>query len=167
MNKAVFFDRDGVINREVGEYVYEVSKFSFNDGILQCMKFFMKQGFRLFIITNQGGIAKNLYTSEDVQTLHDFMLNLLAEQNIIIDEIYYCPHHSKFEKCICRKPDSLMIEKAMARFRIDPLKSYFFGDKDTDYQAGIKAGLKSVKIVKNENLMNNKNIRDIMKVIEE
>ncbi|MFC2120743.1 D-glycero-alpha-D-manno-heptose-1,7-bisphosphate 7-phosphatase [Bacteroidota bacterium] len=167
MNRAIFFDRDGVINYEVGDYVYLIEKFRLNDGVIDCLRFFQDKGYFIFIITNQGGINKKLYSIEDVEILHEHMLNLLKYKGISIDEVYFCPHHSEYERCICRKPDSLMIEKAMARFSINPSMSYFIGDKVTDFEAGEKAGLKSVRIIKNENLMKNEEIIAIMNSFNE
>jgi len=166
MNKAVFFDRDGVINYEVGNYVYEIDKFKINPGVIQCLHELQNKNYLIIIITNQGGIAKKLYSREDVIQLHDHMISLFEKKNICITEIYYCPHHSRFENCICRKPDSLMLEKAISRFNIDKAKSYFFGDKITDYEAGIKAGLHSVKVEKNSNLLKVKEIKFILNSVD-
>jgi D-glycero-D-manno-heptose 1,7-bisphosphate phosphatase len=162
MTKAVFFDRDGVINYEIGNYVYAIDKFKINNGVIEFIQLLQKEAFIIIIITNQGGIAKKLYTRKDVEKLHDHMLQCFKKNNIHIDEIYYCPHHRISERCICRKPDSLMLEKAMARFNIDPTKSYFIGDKETDYEAGLKAGLNAIKIEKNANLMNIVKIKAII-----
>jgi D-glycero-D-manno-heptose 1,7-bisphosphate phosphatase len=80
------------------------------------------------------------------------MISLLNEHNIRISEIYYCPHHSDNENCMCRKPKSISIEKALARFDIDPQKSWFIGDRDTDMEAARKAGLKGIKVKANQNM---------------
>jgi len=153
MNKAVFLDRDGVINREIGEYVFSEDKFVLNDNLISGLKLLQKNGFLLIIITNQGGIAKGLYTKDDVEKLHEQLLSCLSDNQITISEIYYCPHHSDVENCLCRKPNSLMLEKAIARFNIDVSQSYMIGDNDRDIEAGEKAGLKSFKINANENIL--------------
>ena len=145
MNKAIFLDRDGVINKEIG-YVYRLEDFILTDDIIPSLKKFQNAGFIFVIITNQSGIAKALYTHEDVAKIHTHLLSLMKENGIIISEIYYCPHHPDVEPCICRKPDSGMIEKAVARFNIDISRSYFIGDKERDVQAGEKAGVKSILI---------------------
>lgn len=166
MEKAVFFDRDGVINREVGDYVYEINKFQINEGVIEFIQKLKNKGYYIIIITNQGGIAKKLYTRNDVENLHEHMLKCFEKGDIVIDEIYYCPHHATLEKCICRKPDSLMLEKAIARFNIDPSKSYFIGDKETDYEAGKKAGLNAIKIAKNGNLIQMDKVKAIINSTE-
>ena len=145
MNKAIFLDRDGVINKEIG-YVFRTEDFVLTDDIIPSLKKFRDAGFLFIVITNQSGIAKELYTYEDVSKVHAHMLGLLNEHGISIAEIYYCPHHPDVESCICRKPDSGMIEKAIARFNIDASKSYFIGDKERDIQAAEKAGLKAFLI---------------------
>ena len=145
MTKAIFLDRDGVINKEIG-YVYRVEDFILTDDIIPSLKKLQEAGFIFIVVTNQSGIAKELYTHEDVAKVHAHMLKLLTENGIKISEIYYCPHHSDVEPCICRKPDSGMFEKAIARFNIDISKSFLIGDKERDIQAGEKAGVKSILI---------------------
>ena len=145
MNKAVFLDRDGVINKEIG-YVFRVEDFVITDDIIPSLKKLQQAGFIFVVITNQSGIAKELYTHEDVARVHAHMLSILNENGISISEIYYCCHHPDVEPCICRKPDSGMVEKAIARFNIDVSKSFFIGDKERDIQAAEKAGVKGFLI---------------------
>ncbi|MCG3167356.1 MAG: D-glycero-alpha-D-manno-heptose-1,7-bisphosphate 7-phosphatase [Bacteroidia bacterium] len=149
MNKAAFLDRDGVINVDVLDYTSKIKDFKFLPGVFEGLKQLQEKGYLLIVITNQGGIAKGLYTKEDVDTLHTWMCAELAKQGITITEIYFCPHHDVSGKCLCRKPGSLMLEKAMARFDIDATQSFFMGDKDTDAQAAERAGVMSVKVVVN------------------
>ncbi len=149
MKKAAFLDRDGVINVDVLDYTSRVENFEFLPGVFDGLKSLQKKGFLLIVITNQGGIAKGLYTEEDVDTLHQWMCNQLEQNGIHITEIYFCPHHDVSGKCLCRKPGSLMFEKAMARFDIDMKQSFFMGDKETDVQAAIAAGVRPVKVVVN------------------
>jgi len=154
MHKAIFLDRDGVINYDIDDsYIYTVSEFKINPGVVETLKRFTDKGYMLIIISNQGGIAKGIYTHENVEKIHRYLLSELKKHGIDITEIYYCPHHSSIEKCLCRKPDSLLIEKAISRFRVDPGKSWFIGNSESDIQAGLKAGLKIIKINTNENLL--------------
>ncbi len=154
MKKAIFLDRDGVINKEVGNYVYKVSDFIINEGVFEALKLLQDADYLLIIITNQGGIAKNIYTKQDVDKVHGFLNSELQKHNIKLTEIYYCPHHNEVNNiCLCRKPNSIMIEKAIARFNIDVNKSYMIGDRNRDVEAGEKAGLKTVKILSNENIL--------------
>jgi D-glycero-D-manno-heptose 1,7-bisphosphate phosphatase len=149
MNKAAFLDRDGVINVDVLDYTSQIKDFTLLPGVFEGLKQLQNSGYLLIIITNQGGIAKGLYTKEDVDTLHNWMCAELAKQGIILTAIYFCPHHDVSGKCLCRKPGSIMLEKAMARFDIDATQSFFMGDKDTDVQAAERAGVRPVKVVVN------------------
>lgn len=153
MKKAVFLDRDGVINCERGEYNYRIENFTINEGVIECLKNFQKAGFILIIISNQGGIAKGIYKKENIEQIHRYLVEVFEKQGIFLTEIYYCPHHSDIENCLCRKPDSLLIEKSIARFKINPSESFFIGDKETDVIAAKKAGLNPVMIKPNENLL--------------
>ena len=152
MNKAVFFDRDGVINFDPGDYTYLLNEFKINDGIIPALKKLTENGYLLVIITNQGGIAKQIYTHNEVKAIHQFLEGELKKSNIELTEIYYCPHHSDKEKCLCRKPGSLLIEKAIARFNIDPKNSFMIGDKQRDIEAAEGAGVKGIKVNLNENI---------------
>ncbi len=153
MQKAIFLDRDGVINSDVGHYyIYKPEQFTLNNGLVKALNAWQKKGYIFIVISNQGGIARGTYTKNDVEKVHKRFMALMDKHNIHITEIYYCPHHNKFEKCLCRKPDSLMIEKAIARFNIDIEKSYMIGDNQKDIEAAEKAGLKAIKIKSNQNL---------------
>ncbi len=154
MNKAIFLDRDGVINVERGDYTWLLEDFKLNDGLIEALKIFREKKYHLIVITNQGGIAKGLYKKEEVEYLHLHLVRALKNHRIELAEIYYCPHHPDIGKCICRKPDSQLLEKAIARFSIDASLSYFIGDADRDVEAGKKAGVKTIKIDPNSSLMN-------------
>lgn len=154
-NKAVFLDRDGVINNDTGHYyIYKVCDVVINDGVVDFLFKVQSAGFMLIIISNQGGIAKGIYTKADVDKVNSYIIDYMHSKGVEITDSYYCPHHSDIGNCLCRKPDSLLLEKAMARYDIDPDKSFFIGDGERDIEAGVKAGLKSIKIERNENLMN-------------
>ncbi len=149
MNKAAFLDRDGVINVDVMDYTSKINDFTFLPGVFEGLKTLQENGYLLIVITNQGGIAKGMYTKEDVESLHNWMRIELGKHDIRITELYFCPHHDVSGKCLCRKPGSIMLEKAMARFDIDATQSFFMGDKDTDAQAAVGAGVRPVKVVVN------------------
>ncbi len=152
MNKAVFLDRDGVINHDPGDYTYNLSEFKLNDGIVENLKKLYNNGFLIILITNQGGISKKIYTHQNVEEIHRYFKNELKKAGVELAEIYYCPHHSINEECICRKPSPLMIQKAMARFDIDPAKSFMIGDKDRDVASAEAAGVKGIKVEINSNI---------------
>jgi D-glycero-D-manno-heptose 1,7-bisphosphate phosphatase len=153
MNKAVFIDRDGVINNDEGlYYIYKPSDFKLNSGIIENLLRLKKAGYLLIIISNQGGIGKKLYTKNDSDHLHTILNNKLIETGISIEEFYFCPHHPDTGNCLCRKPDSLLFEKAIARFGIDPDKSYVIGDSPRDIEAAEKAGIKGILVHKNSDI---------------
>lgn len=152
-NKAIFLDRDGVINIDNPNYTYRVEDFIFCNHIFEALKKLQDAGFLLIIITNQSGINKGIYTHQQVVELHQYMLNEFEKHKIKIDEIYYSPHHPDVTKSISRKPDSMMVEKAIARFNINPETSYFIGDRERDIEAGKKAGVKGILINSNDSLL--------------
>ena len=150
MNKAVFLDRDGVINYDPDDYIYRMEDFRFLDNLFQIASEITKRGYRLIVITNQGGMDKKRYSGEDVERLHAHIEKAFKANNTPITEIYYCPHHSDLQKCLCRKPGSLMVERALAKYNIDPAQSYFIGDKQRDIVCAEGAGVKGIKIDVNQ-----------------
>ena len=151
-NKAIFLDRDGVLIAERGDYTWLLEDLKINAGVSEALQKFSSQGFLLIVISNQAGIAKGLYTKQDADYLHLHISRNLSLSGIQIEEYYYCPHHPLTGKCICRKPDSGLLEKAIARFNIDPEKSYFIGDTERDIIAGSKAGVNTILIEPNSDL---------------
>jgi D-glycero-D-manno-heptose 1,7-bisphosphate phosphatase len=151
MNKAIFLDRDGVINVERG-YTHRLEDFVILPDLMEVLQLFQKNGYLLIVVSNQSGIAKELYKQSEVEVLHDFMIKEFTRNNIVLSEIYYCRHHPDVGRCICRKPDSLFVEKALARFNIAPAISYFIGDKERDVEAAEKAGVKGILIEANISL---------------
>ena len=117
VRKALFLDRDGVVNTDHG-YVYKIKDFQFRDGIFEFAKLFAENGYFIFIITNQSGIGRKYYSEEDFQILTEWMLEKFKRNEIDIDGVFHCPH-SPEDKCRCRKPDIGMIEKVMERFPVD------------------------------------------------
>lgn len=147
MNKAVFLDRDGVIN-DPGSlyYVFRRKDFFIKEGVIELLSSLQNRDYLLFVITNQGGVSKGEYTLEDVYELHAYMERLLEEKGIYLSGVYFCPHHDTIENCLCRKPKPLMLEKALAAFGIDPGQSWMIGDKETDMEAGKRAGLRTILV---------------------
>lgn len=153
MYKAVFLDRDGVINQEIGDYVYKIEDFKFNTGLFTALRLLKEYDYKLIVVTNQGGIAKGRYTHNEVNDLHNFMLEKFLEEGIKIDDVFFCPHHHTIAPCLCRKPNSLMIEKAIAKYHLDTSRSFLIGDNENDILAGEKAGVKGVLIESNTNIL--------------
>lgn len=151
--KAIFLDRDGVINdNSIAYYIYQKEKFVLNEGVIDSLKILQSKGYIFIVITNQGGIAKGLYNNQDVRELNAYLVDTLKNEGIIIQEIFHCPHHSDISKCLCRKPGSLLFEKAIAQFHIDSEQSFMIGDSDRDIVAAERVGLKGIKVKANGNL---------------
>ena len=160
MKKVIFLDRDGVINDPQGHYyIYRIEDFVINQGIVEGLQLLRDLGYEFVIISNQGGISKGEFTVEDADRLHTHLVSEFRSQGIEFLSIYYCPHHDTIEKCLCRKPGPLMLEKAIARHEIDPTRSWFIGDKQSDIRAGEKAGIKTILIEKNQD------IREVLNLI--
>ena len=143
MRAGLFLDRDGVINRERGDYTFQVSDFEIIPGVLEALQLFRKGGFKIFIITNQSGISQGLYTHEDVKNCHDYMQEQLHHQ---IDEIYYSPYHPNITESLSRKPGSLLFEKAIAKYTIDPKASWMIGDRERDLIPAKKLGMSTILV---------------------
>ena len=139
MNKALFLDRDGVINKEKN-YLYKIEDFEFIDGVFETCRYFQKKGYLIIIITNQAGIARKKYSENDFKILTDWMLKEFENKDIKILKVYHCPHHPDFSgECECRKPKPKMILDAQNEFNIDLKKSILIGDKNSDIEAGLNA----------------------------
>ena len=153
MDKALFLDRDGIINID-SAYVYQPEKFIFVEGIFKLCQFFSRQGYQLFIITNQAGIGRGYYTEDDFKTLMTWVSAEFLKHKLIIKKSYYCPHHptaglGDYKKnCDCRKPNAGMILQAAEEFNLDLSQSILIGDKTGDIEAGKKAGLKKNYLIK-------------------
>ena len=146
-NKAIFLDRDGVINVEKN-YVYRIEDFEFKEGIFEFCELVQQLNFRIFVITNQAGIGRGYYTTDDYDRLTDWMLAQFSSRGIHIDKVYYCPYHpvagvGEYRKSsFDRKPNPGMILKAVKEFDLDLSNSILIGDKDSDLEAGKAAGIK-------------------------
>ena len=144
---TLFLDRDGVINHRLdGQYVKNADEFEFMLGAEMAISKLSKVFKRIFIVTNQQGIAKGIMSDKDLFILHEYMLLKLKKNEGLIDRIYYCPHLAS-ESCNCRKPNTGMIQQAIIDFpEIKLAESYLIGDSDTDILAGNKMGLITIKV---------------------
>ena len=141
MNKALFLDRDGVVNVDKG-YVYLRKQFEFSESIFDLCRKYASEGYIILIITNQAGIAKGLYTEVDFKKLTAWMLKQFRKHGIIISKVYHCPHHPDIDGlCECRKPAPGMILQAIREFDLDISECILIGDKETDLEAGRRAGI--------------------------
>lgn len=150
-SKALFLDRDGVINKEIN-YLFKIEDFIFNRGIFKLCKEYQKKGYKLIVITNQAGIARGYYSEKDFNNLTNWMIDEFSKRKITIDKVYHCPHHPNFTGlCSCRKPEIGLIKKAQVEFNLNLSKSILIGDKMSDIQAGKNAGIGSnILIEKNK-----------------
>jgi len=148
MKKAIFLDRDGVINEDIG-YTYRIDDFKLLKGVLEGLRVFRKLDYEIIIVTNQAGIARGFFSVDDFRMFMKYLINTLNKNKIQVLDYFFCPHHpeGKIElyskKCRCRKPGVGMLEEAKEKHDVDFSKSIIIGDKESDILAGINAGLLS------------------------
>jgi D-glycero-D-manno-heptose 1,7-bisphosphate phosphatase len=143
--KCVFLDRDGVLNEDLSDYLHKLDELIIPEGVPEGLKLLKEAGFLLIVITNQAGIAKGMYGPEAVYAIHEKMQEVSGH---VLDDLYFAPSHPEFTgKSLSRKPDSLMLEKAIAKYNIDTSQSWMIGDRARDMEAGHKAGLKTIHII--------------------
>jgi D-glycero-D-manno-heptose 1,7-bisphosphate phosphatase len=139
--KALFLDRDGVINKEVN-YLYKKEDFEFIDGIFDLCRFYQDLGFKIIVVTNQSGIARGFYSEEDFEILTSWMTQEFLKKGLHLSRVYHCPHHPEISgPCRCRKPDIGMFLDAKKEFDIDLENSVMVGDHERDIEAAHKAGI--------------------------
>jgi D-glycero-D-manno-heptose 1,7-bisphosphate phosphatase len=145
-NKAVFLDRDGVLNHEQGDYIRRVEDFIILDNY-DALKTLQDKGYLLIVATNQGGLAKGWYTEEELAKMHDKLREDYKAHGVEFTDMFYCPHHPNFTgDCDCRKPKPGLLLQGIEKYNIDPSKSYFIGDRERDVEAGTAAGVKGILI---------------------
>jgi D-glycero-D-manno-heptose 1,7-bisphosphate phosphatase len=143
-NKCIFLDRDGVLNVDRVDYVYRMEEFIIPPGVGEALRALKDAGYLLIVITNQSGIAKGIYKREDVYLIHNAIQD---GTGVELDDIYFCPYHEKFDShSLTRKPGSLMIEKAAAKYEVDMDASWMVGDHERDITAGTRAGLRTIRL---------------------
>ena len=151
MEKAIFIDRDGVVNRDPGgwtrySYVTKWEDFLFIDGSIEALKRLKDAGYRVCLISNQAGIAKGYFTISDLDKLNKRMLEAIEAGGGKIDELNYCPHE-KTDMCNCRKPKTGMIEKALVGRDVDIKNTFVIGDDLRDIETGKKMGMKTILVL--------------------
>ncbi len=141
---AVFFDRDGVLNLDT-RFAFRPEEIAWVRGAADAVRRVNAAGLWAFVVTNQSGIARGLYSGEDVRALHRWMSDELAREGARIDAWEFCPHHPDHgPDCRRRKPFPGMLEDLAARFDLDPALSLMVGDRDTDMQAAAAAGVRGL-----------------------
>ena len=143
MNKIIFLDRDGILNEETGDYVFSLETFKINGGVPEALKLLKDHCFKLVVVTNQGGIGKGIYTREQMRECHAY---LQRECDNAIDHIYYAVGADVLGKSLMRKPDSLMLERGLAKYKAQPEDCWLVGDAERDLKAAHKLGVKSILV---------------------
>ncbi len=152
-HKAVFFDRDGVLNVDKA-YLYKIDELEWIDGALEAIAYLTQSGYLVFVVTNQSGIARGYYTVAEMEKLHRYMTETAAVSDGKIEKFYYCPHLPEGSvaeyavDCACRKPKPGLILQALAEYDIDADKSFLIGDKKRDVEAAEAAGIKGYLFAK-------------------
>ncbi|MFX1388595.1 MAG: D-glycero-beta-D-manno-heptose 1,7-bisphosphate 7-phosphatase [Promethearchaeota archaeon] len=145
--KAIFLDRDGVINKEVG-YLSNIENFEFIQGSIEALKILKQKNYLLIVITNQAGLARGYFSEETLKAIHNKMIKILKKNMIELTDIYFCPHHPDFTgSCECRKPKPGMILMAALEYKIDLGKSFMVGDTLNDIETGKNAECKTVLVL--------------------
>ena len=163
LKPAVFLDRDGVINVDKG-YVYRIDDFEWIEGSKESIKYLNDKNYHVFVITNQSGIARNLYTESDVIKLHNYMNLELRKSKAKIDEFFISPYHpdipEKYQDLInLRKPNIGMLELAESKWKINKESSFLVGDKASDIECAFNYGIRGY-------LFNSGNLLEFIKISE-
>lgn len=142
MNKAAFFDRDGTINIDTG-YLYEPEKLKFIPGVPELIRKYNDEGYLVIVITNQSGIARGMFTVEQMERFNEYMNQRLQnEYGAHIDAFYYCPHLPEITgECNCRKPKPGLFLRAIHEHDIDSVQSVSYGNSERDKTASFAAGI--------------------------
>jgi D,D-heptose 1,7-bisphosphate phosphatase len=144
-NRAVFFDRDGVINMEVS-YLSTVDEVKILKGVPEAVRLVNQNNMLAVVITNQSGIARGYFTEETLNRIHEFINSRLERESAMIDAFYYCPHHPD-DGCDCRKPKTGLLERARKEMDIDLTDSFFIGDTINDMKTATNAGMRCVLVL--------------------
>ena len=150
VKQAIFFDRDGVVNVEVS-YLCDPEKTELISGCAEAIRKIHAAGCLAIAVTNQSGIARKMYTADDMMSVHARIQQILLAHgtDCTVDAFYYCPHHKDFSgECSCRKPHPGMLLQAAEDFEIDLKNSAMIGDRMSDLHAGIAAGCRKCVLVK-------------------
>lgn len=136
MSKFIILDRDGTIIED-GGYLHKIEDLKFLPGAIDGLRQFKNSGYRFVIVTNQAGIARGIFTFDQLNIFNDELTKQLQIKDITIDQIYHCPHHPEFTgSCQCRKPKAEMVQKAAKEFDFSPADCIYIGDKDSDIELG-------------------------------
>ncbi len=144
-NSAIFLDRDGTINEELN-FISKPENLFLIPKSAEAISEMRKMGFKIFVITNQSGIARGYFELQDLENINKKLIELLYEKKTFVDKIYFCPHIDE-NNCECRKPKIGMLKKAEREFGIDLKKSFVIGDRFVDINAGQNANAISILVL--------------------
>lgn len=147
--RAVFLDRDGVINESRRDYVKRWEEFRFLPGVLPSLRTLASSPFRVVIVTNQSAVGRGLMSHDVLEDIHRRMLERIVSAGGRVDAIYCCPHRPS-DGCSCRKPRPGLFQQAATDLQIDLGRSYCIGDKPSDLQAGFRAGCQGILVLSGE-----------------
>jgi D,D-heptose 1,7-bisphosphate phosphatase len=153
MIRAVFLDRDGVLNSDPPHYAHRLDQLELIPRSAEAVRFLKDNGYLLVIISNQSGVALGYYAEDQISVFNNALLKEIRKRGGDIDAIYYCPHHpdaiiEKYKKnCNCRKPKPGMILRAAQEYDIDLKNSFVVGDKKGDIEAGKIAGCRTILVL--------------------
>ena len=144
MDKFVFLDRDGVINRlEMGKYVLSWPEFEFLEGAIEAISELSGSGYKIIIITNQSPIGRGMFTEEALTVIHNNMLFEIEEAGGIVEDVFHCPHTPE-DKCKCRKPETGLFDQVCEKYEVDYPNSWFVGDFESDREVANRMNLKFI-----------------------
>lgn len=153
MSRAIILDRDGVINKnDKNYYVWKKDQLEFVDGIFENLRLLKQAGYKLFVVSNQGGISKGIYSKNEAVSLNKHIQDCLKMKQIELEDILFCPHHPEIEQCLCRKPSPLLIDRLISRYALDKSRTIFIGDSESDIQAANRAGIAGIRVKANQNM---------------
>lgn len=151
--RALFLDRDGVLNEEVG-YLYRPEDVRWVEGAFSLCRTAMELGYKLIVVTNQSGIARGLYSEKDFQALMEWMLAACERERVKVDGVYFCPYHPEHgvgeyrREHEDRKPGPGMLLRAAREHGLDLARSVMVGDRCSDVAAANTAGLRQAFLLR-------------------
>ena len=150
MDKTVFLDRDGVINRDSPAYIKSWEEFTFLPGSLDALRELNKNGYRVILITNQSAVGRGMITSAGLNHMHQMMKDEIVSHGGLVSDIFFCPHMPD-KGCDCRKPAPGMILQAREKYHIDLSQAVMVGDSAKDIECAGNAGCSRAVLVKTGN----------------
>lgn len=165
--KAIFLDRDGVINKEKN-YLYKISDFEFIEGVFEACKYLISLDYRIIVVTNQSGISRGFYRKHDFKIITSWMVNKFNQNGVKILDVFHCPHLPE-SNCNCRKPKPGMLIEAKNKYKLNLNISWMIGDSERDITAANLAGINKTVLVRtgHKNDESNSDAKFIINSIQE